>query len=270
MIFHDSSATLISRSRPARSDMRSSRALIHAVAHAIRIPSAGESRTACRSSTTRRPSSASPGLVGPSNMPRSGPSHRSCSASAARRTSAARLSRARVETIRHLGGRREQDAGHLRERRLRAASPRGSFAAPPGAQPPRPGRPDPPMAVLVTARSSSTCARSSGREASGFSRTPAPGTSEIGATPSASQSGPYSCLTSSTNARRPNSSMRQRSVLTSELLPWPRVTEHESHWDRRSGRARTRPTGRSRTRPRSRRARCMRHRPPVPAAVVNG
>ena len=41
----------------------------------------------------------------------------------------------------------------------------------------------PPSAVTVTARSSSSCACSSGREASGLSRTPPPGTSEIGLTP---------------------------------------------------------------------------------------
>ncbi len=79
----------------------------------------------------------------------------------------------------------------------------------------------PPSAVTVTARRSSSCACSSGREASGFNRTPPPGRSEIGLTPTASQSGPYSRLTSSTNARRPNTSRRHSSVLTSALLPWP-------------------------------------------------
>ncbi len=71
---------------------RSSCALIHALAHAIRIPTAGESLTAWRSSTTSLESRSSPAVVGPSNMPRSGPSHRSCSASAARRASAANRS----------------------------------------------------------------------------------------------------------------------------------------------------------------------------------
>jgi hypothetical protein len=46
MIFHDSSAMLISRSRPGRSAMLASSALIHADAQAIRIPTAGESLTA--------------------------------------------------------------------------------------------------------------------------------------------------------------------------------------------------------------------------------
>ena len=78
-----------------------------------------------------------------------------------------------------------------------------------------------PIAVVAIARRSSIWACSSGRAASGFRRTPPPGDSEIGRTPTASQSGPYSRLTSSTNALRPNSSIRHRSVLTRELLPWP-------------------------------------------------
>ena len=57
------------------------------------------------------------------------------------------------------------------------------------------------------------------RAGSAERRRPARATSAC--TPTAAHSGPYSRLTSSTNARRPNSSIRHSSVLTSALLPWP-------------------------------------------------
>ena len=78
-----------------------------------------------------------------------------------------------------------------------------------------------PMAVVAIARSSSIWACSSGLADSGFSLTRPPGESETGFTPALAHSGPYSRLTSSTKARRPNSSMRHSSVFTSALLPWP-------------------------------------------------
>ena len=219
-IFHDSSATLISRSRPGRSAIRASNALIHAVAQAIRMPTAGESLTACRSSTSSRASRSRPGVVGPSNIPRKGPSHRSWIASAARRASSA--SRSQVVRSRSAmsatGSNRTLaicgSVGSATPLSLIVCSASRSAAASIWLS-------GPPTAVIVTARSNSSWACSSGREASGLSRIPPPGSSATGVTPTAAHSGPYSRLTSSTSARRPNSSIRHSSVFTSALLPCP-------------------------------------------------
>ena len=123
MIFHDSSATFINRSRPGFSAVHASCALIQAVAHAIRIPTAGESRTACRSSTSSRASRSSPGLVGPSKIPLSGPSQRSCRASAARRESAASASEVVCRRAAISADGSNMTAADLRQRRLRIATP---------------------------------------------------------------------------------------------------------------------------------------------------
>ena len=68
----------------------------HADAHVITSPSAAESEQRERSSTTARPSSRSPGVVGPSNMPRRSPSQSRCSA---RATGAHLARRARVRVV---------------------------------------------------------------------------------------------------------------------------------------------------------------------------